>query len=242
MHDVCRHRVAWCQGSRMSEIGTGLQNAVGHPRRASHGRAMPSSKPPTCATCSRRSASWPTGPVRRQLERSRARFLHGRWRALSPAPPRASSAGARSRPASPPAASAALSGARLQPAERRRRTLVRAGHRRHRRRPPACAPSSCLPGTLRRRGADARRGTSRSTSSGSRRAPASRATDAGGPPSRRRRLRARAARAAPQHRERHDNDARPDGAPLGSFTLTDPFDAALVDDARVDHGVTAVEA
>lgn len=29
---------------------------------------------------------------------------------------------------------------------------------------------------------------------------------------------------------------------LGSFTLTDPFDAALVDDARVYHGVTAVEA
>src|SRR5207244_3016881 len=29
--------------------------------------------------------------------------------------------------------------------------------------------------------------------------------------------------------------------PLGSFTLTHPFDAALVDDARVFHGVTAVE-
>lgn len=28
---------------------------------------------------------------------------------------------------------------------------------------------------------------------------------------------------------------------LGSFTLTDPFDAAVVDDARVFHGVTAVE-
>jgi hypothetical protein len=28
---------------------------------------------------------------------------------------------------------------------------------------------------------------------------------------------------------------------LGSFTLTDPFDAALVHDARVYHGVTAVE-
>jgi hypothetical protein len=32
-----------------------------------------------------------------------------------------------------------------------------------------------------------------------------------------------------------------DGPPLGSFTLTDPFDAALVDDARVYHGVTPVE-
>jgi hypothetical protein len=31
------------------------------------------------------------------------------------------------------------------------------------------------------------------------------------------------------------------GAPLGDFTLTDPFDAALVDDARVAHGVTPVE-
>ena len=32
-----------------------------------------------------------------------------------------------------------------------------------------------------------------------------------------------------------------DKAPLGSFTLTTPFDAALVDDARVYHGVTPVE-
>jgi hypothetical protein len=32
-----------------------------------------------------------------------------------------------------------------------------------------------------------------------------------------------------------------DRTPLGSFTLTDPFDAALVHDARVYHGVTAVE-
>jgi len=32
-----------------------------------------------------------------------------------------------------------------------------------------------------------------------------------------------------------------DGRPLGAFTLTDPCDAALVDDARVFHGVTPVE-
>nr|WP_183960702.1 2OG-Fe dioxygenase family protein [Chiayiivirga flava] len=32
-----------------------------------------------------------------------------------------------------------------------------------------------------------------------------------------------------------------DRTPLGSFTLAEPFDAALVDDARVYHGVTAVE-
>lgn len=35
----------------------------------------------------------------------------------------------------------------------------------------------------------------------------------------------------------HDLDRRV----LGSFTLTDPFDAALVDDARCYHGVTPVE-
>jgi hypothetical protein len=33
----------------------------------------------------------------------------------------------------------------------------------------------------------------------------------------------------------------PDGRELGAFTLTDPFDAALVDDHRVFHGVTPVE-
>lgn len=33
----------------------------------------------------------------------------------------------------------------------------------------------------------------------------------------------------------------PDGKRLGSFTLTHPFDATLIDDARVFHGVTAVE-
>jgi hypothetical protein len=32
----------------------------------------------------------------------------------------------------------------------------------------------------------------------------------------------------------------PDGRALGSFTLTHPFDAALIDDARVHHGVTPV--
>ncbi|UXI67976.1 2OG-Fe dioxygenase family protein [Tahibacter amnicola] len=33
----------------------------------------------------------------------------------------------------------------------------------------------------------------------------------------------------------------PDGTSLGQFTLRQPFDAALVDDARVCHGVTPVE-
>jgi hypothetical protein len=32
----------------------------------------------------------------------------------------------------------------------------------------------------------------------------------------------------------------PDKTPLGSFTLAKPFDAALIDDHRVYHGVTAV--
>jgi hypothetical protein len=31
-----------------------------------------------------------------------------------------------------------------------------------------------------------------------------------------------------------------EGKPLGSFTLTEPFDAAIVDDNRVTHGVTPV--
>ena len=35
----------------------------------------------------------------------------------------------------------------------------------------------------------------------------------------------------------HDLDKRA----LGSFTLTDPLDSALVDDARCYHGVTPVE-
>lgn len=34
---------------------------------------------------------------------------------------------------------------------------------------------------------------------------------------------------------------RPDGELLGSFTLTEPFDATLIDDRRVHHGVTPVE-
>ncbi len=34
--------------------------------------------------------------------------------------------------------------------------------------------------------------------------------------------------------------ARPDGAPLGAFTLTQPFDTVVLDDHRVVHGVTAV--
>ena len=33
-----------------------------------------------------------------------------------------------------------------------------------------------------------------------------------------------------------------DGPPVGSFTLAEPFDSALVEDRRVHHGVTAVEA
>ena len=34
--------------------------------------------------------------------------------------------------------------------------------------------------------------------------------------------------------------AGPSGAPLGSFMLGEPLDSALVDDARVWHGVTPI--
>lgn len=34
----------------------------------------------------------------------------------------------------------------------------------------------------------------------------------------------------------------PEGRPLGSFTLTEPLDAVFLDDNRVFHGVTAIEA
>jgi hypothetical protein len=34
----------------------------------------------------------------------------------------------------------------------------------------------------------------------------------------------------------------PEGQQLGDFTLTDPLDAALLDDSRVFHGVTPVQA
>ena len=33
-----------------------------------------------------------------------------------------------------------------------------------------------------------------------------------------------------------------EGQHLGGFTLTDPLDAALLDDTRVSHGVTPVQA
>ena len=65
--------------------------------------------------------------------------------------------------------------------------------------------------------------------------------NAGGHASRRRRLRAGAAGEPHQHRQRRDLGARSGGNALGDFTLTPPFDAALVDDARVMHGVTPVE-
>ena len=72
------------------------------------------------------------------------------------------------------------------------------------------------------------------------RAAGRRPAHARGRASRRRRLRAGDAGERAQHRERHDHDARRGGQRLGSFTLTEPLDAALVDDARVRHGVTAV--
>ena len=45
-----------------------------------------------------------------------------------------------------------------------------------------------------------------------------------------------------EHRQRHDHHPRRSiGGCSASFTLTEPCDAALVDDARVFHGVTPVE-
>ena len=68
-----------------------------------------------------------------------------------------------------------------------------------------------------------------------------RGADAGRRASGRCRFRARADGRSAQHRERDDDDPRwrMDGL-LGSFTFADALDAALVDDARVFHGVTAV--
>ena len=70
-----------------------------------------------------------------------------------------------------------------------------------------------------------------------------RTADAGRHASRRRGLRPRAAResvaTSPAARRRF---TRADGRELGRFTLTQPLDAALVDDSRVSHGVTPVQA
>ncbi len=71
--------------------------------------------------------------VRGELERSGPGHLHGRWRALSEAPPRGV---CRRRARHPPqAAPAALPEPRLQRAEWRHRALVRAGAAGDRRRP-----------------------------------------------------------------------------------------------------------
>ena len=39
----------------------------------------------------------------------------------------------------------------------------------------------------------------------------------------------------------HEATTAADGTPLGQFTLTEPFDAVLLDDHHVFHGVTPVE-
>ena len=153
--------------------------------------------------------------------RPRARHLHGRRRPLPAAPPCGvyrDTPRARSRAAAP----AALPDARLQPAERRHRALVRADAPIRSAAARACGRSwrsaaGCSVRWRRPRGP----GTSRSTSSGSRRAPASTAG---------RRPKACTATASTTcwccwstgatSRSGHDDDHALDGRALGSFTLT----------------------
>ena len=143
------------------------------------------------------------------------------------------------------AASAALPGDRLQPAERRRRALVRAD-----RQPRSAADRQHAddPGVLPARSSAASPageadGRSKSTSSGSRREPASR--DA-------RRRKGCTATASTTcwccssigrtSRAGSRPSTRSTAGRSDTSRLTDPFDAALVDDTRVAHGVTPVEA
>ena len=170
--------------------------------------------------------------VRRQLESPRARHLHGRRRPL-PAPPPRGLRGARlDGPISAQAAPAALPGARLQPAERRRRALVRAGRAETIGGGPSLHDDpGVLPVAVRRLAPAAARVAHRGPPVPNRGRPASRR-----PPT-------------PEglHRDGVDyvlvllvdrqNIASGmttihalDGRALGHFTLTDPFDAALVDD------------
>ena len=205
---------------------------------------MPSSKPPTCATPSSRFgtlADWPA--VRRELERSRGRHLHGRRRPLPPPPLRGlcrRTGRARSCAAPHQPHYQTLDYNTLNGGIERWFKPVDRGDRRRR---LACAPSwniaaRCSAGWRPRR----RAGTSRSTSSASRRGTASTAS---------RRPKACIATAsttcwccwstAATSRAAPRRCTTSTSARSGSFTLTDPLDAALVDDARCYHGVTPVE-
>ncbi|MEZ6019422.1 MAG: 2OG-Fe dioxygenase family protein [Planctomycetota bacterium] len=62
-----------------------------------------------------------------------------------------------------------------------------------------------------------------------------------GLPPRWRRLCHRHAHPPRERRPRHDGHYRPGRPPLGSFTLAQPLDTALVDDRHVFHGVTPIE-
>ena len=142
------------------------------------------------------------------------------------------------------AASASLSDARIQPAPRRRRPMVRADRAERRQRRDASDRPRVLPPAVRNaRGPTAPRGESKSISSGSRRAAAR-------PGARRRKACTATAWTTCwccwSNRRNIASGTTSihalDGRTLGQFTLTDPFDAALVDDSRVAHGVTPVEA
>ncbi len=167
-------------------------------RRRDHARAARARRPPGGLAS-----------LRRQLGRSPSRYLHGRWRPLSSTGATRSIKRRRSGAISRRPHGAALPEPRLQPAERRRRTLVRAGDGSRRRSEHADHPG-ILPRHVRAaRPRHMRPGISRRTSSASRPGPAR-------PASRRPRgciadgveLRARAADPPAQHRARHDRDSR----------------------------------
>ena len=99
-----------------------------------------------------------------------------------------------------------------------------------------------LPRAVRRPDArDGPSGTSRCTSSASRPGRASAAADARRHAPGRRRSSAGAAGPPRERRAAARPAIHASPAQLGSFTLTEPLDAALVDDHRVFHGVTPVE-
>ena len=182
--------------------------------------------------------------VCRQLEPSRAGHLHGRWRPLSPPPPR------RLR-ASPPASAIVR-----QPHQPHIQTLeynpmnggierwfepidpaVGAGASMHddpRLLPVAVRHAGAVAARLAHRSAPVPdRGASRTNRAGRRRkdCTATASTTCWCCSS----IGATSPVASPRF-------TRPMAGALGHFTLTDPFDAALVDDSRVAHGVTPVAA
>ena len=145
----------------MSEIGTGLQNATGIRNGVARaGYAFVEASDMRNAL-SRFGTLGRLAAIRRELERSRGRHLHGRRRPLPPPPLRGLWRG-QAGPDRARRAPAALPDARLQHAERRHRALVQAGGRGDRRRrldahhpgilPRAVRPARARDGALAHRG------------------------------------------------------------------------------------------